>query len=66
MNPAMEIGGTPLHALFILAPPDLVHSRRSLFLQQLEAVQQQLFVDVMQKRREPYSLVSLCGCPHTM
>jgi hypothetical protein len=48
MNPAMELGDAHLHALLILAPRDLVHSRRSLFLQQIEAVQQQLFVDLMQ------------------
>jgi hypothetical protein len=52
MNPAMEIHNASLHSLFIFFPRYAIHSRCSLFLQQIEAVQQQSLVDVVQERCE--------------
>jgi hypothetical protein len=52
MNAAMEVGYPLLHALLILLPCHVVHSRRSFLLQQMETVQQQSFIHMVQKRRE--------------
>jgi hypothetical protein len=53
MNSAMQVRYSSLQALFILSPRYLVHSRRSLFLQQIKAVPEQSLVYVVQERREP-------------
>ena len=52
MNATVEIGDARLHALFILFPCHVVHSRRSILLQQMETVQQQSFIHMVQKRSE--------------
>jgi hypothetical protein len=53
MYPIMEILYSVLHIFLILAPCYPIHSRRSLSLQQIKAVQQSFPVHMMQQRREP-------------
>jgi hypothetical protein len=53
MNPVVQVRNAGLHSFLILASYDSIHSRRSLSLQQVEAVQQPSLVHMMQQRCEP-------------
>jgi hypothetical protein len=66
MHTAVQVGKPTFHSRLILLPRDFIHPGRSLPLQRVEAVPQQIDSQMVKQGREPFLLPCLCCFTHTV
>src|SRR5580658_1692712 len=65
MNTAVQISDATFQSVLILLPRHTVHSRRSLPLQRVKAVPEQVNAQVVEQSSEPFLFPCLCYFSHT-
>src|SRR5712691_3854684 len=65
VNPAVQIGKPTLQPDFVLFPPHAIHPGRSLSLQRVEAVPEQIHAQMVEQSREPFLSPFPCCLTHT-